>query len=208
MAKIFSVVARHGLVRVVEPLARGLLRVGVTPNAVTVAGSIGVMIGSFGFTARGHFIIALFITTISALTDLLDGTMARLRGQVGKWGALLDSTMDRLSDSSVFAAAAYWFASTDQFRAFVAAMLCLVLGSIVSYVKARAEGLGFTANVGIAERAERLLIVGVGGLLTGLGVKPGLEISMWILVVLAVITIWQRGRFVYKQATAVTEEAV
>src|SRR4051812_14526919 len=108
MAKIFSVVARHGLVRVVEPIARGLLRVGVTPNAVTVAGSIGVMIGSFGFTARGHFIIALFITTICALTDLLDGTMARLRGTTGKWGALLDSTMDRLSDSSVFAAAAYW----------------------------------------------------------------------------------------------------
>jgi CDP-diacylglycerol--glycerol-3-phosphate 3-phosphatidyltransferase len=208
MAKIFSVVARHGLVRVVEPIARGLLRVGVTPNAVTVAGSIGVMIGSFGFTARGHFIIALVIITVCALTDLLDGTMARMRGTTGKWGALLDSTMDRLSDSAVFAAAAYWYATTGQHRAMVAAMMCLVLGSIVSYVKARAEGLGFTANVGIAERAERLLIIGVGGLLTGLGLKPALEVSMWILVVLAVITIWQRGRYVYKQATApVTEEA-
>jgi CDP-diacylglycerol--glycerol-3-phosphate 3-phosphatidyltransferase len=200
MAKIFSVVARHGLIRVAEPLARGLLRVGVTPNAVTVAGSVGVMIGSIGFAARGHLIIALVIVTVCALTDLLDGTMARLRGPAGKWGALLDSTMDRVSDSSVLASVAYWYASTGQHRAFVAALLCLILGQLVSYVKARAEGLGFTANVGIAERAERLLVVGVGGLLTGVGVKPALEIAMWVLVALALITIWQRGRFVYKQA--------
>jgi CDP-diacylglycerol--glycerol-3-phosphate 3-phosphatidyltransferase len=201
MAKIFQVDARHVLARVVEPIARGLLRVGVSANAVTIAGSVGVAIGSFVFATRGHFIIALFIVTICALTDLLDGTMARLAGSTGKWGALLDSTVDRLSDSFVFMAIIYWYAAGgDNHRALIATALSLVLGSIVSYIKARAEGLGFSANVGIAERAERLLVVGVGGLATGLGFTPGLEIAMWILTALAAITIWQRGRFVYKQA--------
>jgi CDP-diacylglycerol---glycerol-3-phosphate 3-phosphatidyltransferase len=200
MAKFLSVISRPTLTRVVEPLARALLRIRVSPNAVTVAGSVGVIFGSVVFAARGHLIIALVIVTICALTDLLDGTMARLRGSTGKWGALLDSTVDRISDSAVLASVAYWMATTNQHRGAIAAILCLILGQIVSYVKARAEGLGFKANVGIAERAERLLIVGVGGLLTGLGLKPALEVALWVLVALSVITIAQRMIYVYRQA--------
>ena len=199
MAKILSVVTRAGLAGVVEPIARALLRVGVSPNAVTVAGSAGVIAGSIGFAARGHLIAATVVVTVCALTDLLDGTMARLRGSTSKWGALLDSTMDRVSDSAVLASLAFWLATTEQRRAAVAAILCLILGQLVSYVKARAEGLGFTANVGIAERAERLIIVGVGGLLTGLGLKPALEVALWVLAALSLFTIGQRMIHVYRQ---------
>jgi len=200
MAKFLSVISRPTLTRIVEPLARALLRIGVSPNAVTVAGSVGVVAISVTLAAHGHLLIATLLITVCALTDLLDGTMARLRGSTGKWGALLDSTVDRISDAAVLGAVSYWLATTGQHRAATVALVSLILGQLVSYVKARAEGLGFTANVGIAERAERLLIIGVGGLLAGLGLKPALEISLWVLAVLSVVTIGQRMIFVYRQA--------
>lgn len=206
MAKIFSVVSRAGLSRVVAPVARSLLRAGLTPNAVTVLGTIGVLIGALGFGARGHLILGLVIVTLSAFTDMLDGAMARLRGGSTRFGGLLDSAMDRVADAAVFGAVTYWYAVTDRPRAAVAALLCLALGQVVSYVKARAEGLGFTCNVGLIERPERLVIVGIGGLLTGLSnnfdlpaLRPGLEIALWALAALSLYTIWQRIRHVYLQ---------
>src|SRR6476660_8728991 len=168
MAKIFSVVSRAALARIIEPVARTLLRAGVSPDAVTVAGTVGVLVGALGFATRGHLLIALVIVTISALTDLIDGTMARIRGVTSRWGALLDSSMDRVADAAIFGSLVYWLGVTGQQASAVAALLCLVLGQLVSYVKARAEGLGFTANVGIAERPERLILIGVGGLLYSL----------------------------------------
>jgi CDP-diacylglycerol--glycerol-3-phosphate 3-phosphatidyltransferase len=206
MGKILSVVSRAGLARFIEPVARALLRAGVSPNAVTVAGSVGVVIGSVGFAARGRLLIALAIVTVCALTDLLDGTMARLRGGSTKWGGLLDSTMDRISDSAVLGSLIYWYATTGQRRAAVAALLCLISGHVISYVRARAESLGFTANVGFAERAERLIIIGVGGLLAGLGLTIALEIALWILLVLSLITIGQRLVHIYRQASAASQE--
>ena len=200
MAKFLSVISRPTLTRIVEPLARALLRIGVSPNAVTVAGSVGVVAISVIFAAHGHLLIATLLVTVCALTDLLDGTMARLRGSTGKCGALLDSTVDRISDAAVLGAVVYWLATSGQHRAATVALVALILGQLVSYVKARAEGLGFTANVGIAERAERLLIIGVGGLLAGLGLKPALEVALWVLAVLSAVTIGQRMIFVYRQA--------
>jgi len=207
MGKILSVVSRAGLARFVEPVGRGLLRVGVSPNAVTVAGSIGVVIGSVGFAARGHLLIALVIVTVCALTDLLDGTMARLRGGTTKWGGLLDSTMDRISDSAVLCSLIYWFGTSGQQRAAAAALLCLVAGHVISYVRARAESLGFTANVGFAERAERLIVIGVGGLIAGLGFKIALEIALWLLLALSLITIGQRMVHIHRQTLPANQEA-
>jgi CDP-diacylglycerol--glycerol-3-phosphate 3-phosphatidyltransferase len=207
MGKILSVVSRAGLARFIEPVARGLLRAGVSPNAVTVAGSIGVVIGSVGFAARGHLLIALAIVTVCALTDLLDGTMARLRGSTTKWGGLLDSTMDRISDSAILGSLVYWFGTSGQPRVAAAALLCLVAGHVISYVRARAESLGFTANVGFAERAERLIIIGAGGLLAGLGLKVALEIALWVLLILSLITIGQRLIHIYRQTLTANQEA-
>ncbi|MBQ1073847.1 CDP-alcohol phosphatidyltransferase family protein [Micromonospora sp. C31] len=203
MAKIFQVSARAGMTRVVEPVARRLLRAGVTPNAVTVAGTLGVLVGALGFGARGHLVAGALIVTFFALTDLLDGTMARMSGGATKFGAFLDSSMDRVADSAVFGAVAYWLATQHQYSGVAAALLCLAAGGLVSYVKARAEGLGMTCNVGIAERTERLLIVGVGGLLTGFGVEPALEVALWLLAAVSIFTVGQRMAHVYRQAQRV-----
>ncbi|GAB2933684.1 CDP-alcohol phosphatidyltransferase family protein [Micromonospora polyrhachis] len=199
MAKIFQVSARAGMARVVEPIARGLLRRGVSPNAVTVAGTVGVLIGAIGFGARGHLVAGALIVTVFALTDLLDGTMARMRGGSSKFGAFLDSSMDRIADGAIFGAVTYWLASQGDSWGVAAALICLVLGQIVSYVKARAEGLGLTCNVGLAERTERLIIVGIGGLLSAV-VDWGLTAALWVLAVLSLVTVGQRIAHVYRQA--------
>lgn len=199
MAKIFRVSVRAGMTRVVEPIARALLRVGVSPNAVTVAGTVGVLIGAIGFGARGQFLAGVVIVTLSALTDLLDGTMARLSGGTSRFGAFLDSSMDRVADAAIFGAVTYWLAVNGDRWGAVAGLICLTAGQIVSYVKARAEGLGLTCNVGLAERPERLITVGVGGLLSGLGLSWGLPAALWVLAVLSVITVGQRIAHVYRQ---------
>jgi CDP-diacylglycerol--glycerol-3-phosphate 3-phosphatidyltransferase len=200
MAKILSVVGRAGLARAVDPVARALLRAGISPNVVTIAGTAGVLVGAIGFGARGQFITALVIVTVSALTDMVDGAMARACGAPSRFGALLDSTMDRIADGAIFGAPTYWLATTGQHRAAAAGLICLVAGQVVSYVKARAEGLGMRCDVGIAERTERLILIGIGGLLTGVGVRWGLEAALWLLAVLSVVTVAQRMAFVYRQA--------
>ena len=203
MAKIFQESARAGMTRVVEPIARRLLRAGVSPNAVTVAGTIGVLVGALGFGARGNLVAGALIVTVFALTDLLDGTMARMSGGSTKFGAFLDSSMDRVADSAVFGAVAFYLATRGDRAGMAAALICLAAGGLVSYVKARAEGLGMTCNVGIAERTERLLIVGVGGLLTGLGVGKALPIALWLLAAVSLFAVGQRMLHVYRQAQQV-----
>jgi CDP-diacylglycerol--glycerol-3-phosphate 3-phosphatidyltransferase len=208
MAKIFSVPARAVLSHVVNPTARFLLRIGVTPNAVTIAGTVGVLVGALGFGARGHLITATIVVTLSALTDVLDGTMARMRGGSGRFGGLLDSSMDRVSDGAVFGVVVYYLAGRDDpYLGVIAALLCLVLGQVVSYVKARAESLGLLADVGIAERTERLVMVGIGGILSGAGLEWGLPAALWVLAVLSIITVWQRLRRAYLSDAPTTESA-
>jgi len=192
MAKIVSVPARALVSYVVNPTARFLLRVGVTPNAVTVAGTVGVLIGSY-LGAMGHLFWGTWVVTASALTDVLDGTMARMRGASGKFGALLDSSMDRIADAAVFGAVVYYLAGQgNPYGGMVAALLCLAGGQVISYVKARAQSLGLNADVGLAERFERLVIVGIGGLLGSAGLGWGLPAALWVLAVLSVVTVFQR----------------
>src|SRR5689334_10561292 len=137
MAKIFSVFGRAGLTRVFDPMARALLRLGVSPDAVTVAGTAGVVLTSVVFAARGHLVVAALVVTVFAFTDMLDGSMARQQGRSGKFGAFLDSTMDRVADGAVFASVAYWLGTQGRHWAMAAALLCLVAGQIISYAKAR-----------------------------------------------------------------------
>ncbi len=200
MAKIFSVVSRAGFARAFEPIARVLLRAGVSANAVTVVGSAVIVAAAVGLATRGWLITATIVITLVALTDMLDGAIARASGGTSRFGALLDSTMDRISDGAVFGALAYWLATVGDRWSLAAALVCLVTGQVISYVRARAEGLGFTANVGIAERAERLIIVGLGALAYGLGFHAVLDVALWVLAVLSVITIGQRIVHVWRQA--------
>jgi CDP-diacylglycerol--glycerol-3-phosphate 3-phosphatidyltransferase len=192
MAKIVSVPARALVSHVVNPTARFLLRAGVTPNAVTIAGTVGVLIGSY-LGALGYLFWGTVVVTACALTDVLDGTMARMRGSSGRFGALLDSSMDRIADAAVFGAVTFYLHNQgNPYGGMVAALVCLAAGQVVSYVKARAQSLGLNADVGLAERLERLLIVGVGGLLGAAGFDWGLPVMLWILAVLSVVTVFQR----------------
>jgi CDP-diacylglycerol--glycerol-3-phosphate 3-phosphatidyltransferase len=205
MAKILSVVTKPVVLRVVDPVARALLRAGVSPDVVTVLGTVGVVAAAVGLATRGHLVIAALVITACALTDMLDGAMARARGTASRFGALLDSTMDRIADGAIFACLAYWIAVTPQPRQhalLAATLICLVTGQVVSYVKARAEGLGLDANVGIAERTERLLIIGLGGLAWGLKIPYALDVALWLLAVLSVVTVGQRMVHVYHRARA------
>jgi CDP-diacylglycerol--glycerol-3-phosphate 3-phosphatidyltransferase len=191
--------------RVVGPLAARLLRLGVTPDMVTVAGTVGAVAGSLGLLARGEFFWGSIVVTLSVLTDALDGTMARMRGASTRWGAFLDSTMDRIADAAVFSALVIWYAGRgDSLVLLCVALFCLVSGVLTSYIKARAEGLGMTCNVGIAERTERLIVVLAGTGLAGLGLPAGLPVMLWVLAVLSVVTVGQRLVEVRRQASIQT----
>ena len=191
-AVLSSQSVRAAVAGIIEPPARLLLRLGVSPDAVTIIGTVGVVGMSVGLLARGYFLWALLVALIFAPSDMLDGTMARLSGRSGPWGAFLDSTLDRVGDAAIFGAIAYWYASQQQLATMTAALLALAGGFVVSYARARAEGLGLTASVGLAERTERLLLVAFGVLLTGLGVTWALPAVLWVLVVLVWITVVQR----------------
>jgi len=186
--------------RVVAPLAAWLLRVGVTPDMVTISGTVVAVAGAFAFFARGAFFLGTAVVTLAVLSDALDGAMARQRGVSGPWGAFLDSTMDRIADAAIFCALALWFAGRgDSTTLLAVSLFCLVSGVVTSYAKARAEGLGLTCDVGLAERLERLVAVLAGTLLAGLGWSGGLAVALWLLAVASTITVGQRLREVRRQ---------
>lgn len=189
--------------RVVDPLARGLLRAGVAPDIVTVVGTVGAVTSALVFLSTGHFFTGTALVALFVLTDLLDGAMARARGAGSRFGAFLDSTMDRFADAAIFAGLVLWFAGGGHDRRLLAlALFCLVTGSITSYAKARAEGLGMTCNVGIAERAERLIVVLLGTLLVGLGAPTWvLGVALGLLAAASAITVAQRLVEVHRQAS-------
>jgi CDP-diacylglycerol--glycerol-3-phosphate 3-phosphatidyltransferase len=192
---------RPAVGRVVGPLAARLLRAGITPDMVTVVGVVGAVAGALGLIARGDFFWGGVVVTLFVLTDALDGTMARMRGPAGNWGAFLDSTLDRIADASIFSALVIWYAGPGDSSVLLAVSLfCLVAGVVTTYAKARAEGLGMTANVGIAERVERLILVLAGIILAGLGVHVALPILLWVLAAASAVTVGQRLVEVHRQA--------
>lgn len=201
---MLNVRARGPIGVIVNPLVALLARTGLTPNALTIAGAVGTVAGA-ALIARGHLFWGVMATTVFVLFDMIDGRLARAQGTSGPWGALLDSTLDRLSDAVIFAALVIWFGRrTPDEQPWIAglALFCLIAGALVSYVKARAEGLGLTCNVGFAERAERLIIVLVGTGLAGLGVRYILAAALWFLAAASVITIGQRLAAVRRQVVA------
>ncbi len=201
MAKILGSF-KSGARAAFDPLGRALVRGGVSPDAVTLAGTAGVVAASIILVPKGHLVAATIAITLCALLDVLDGSMARALGRSTRFGALLDSSMDRVADGALFGSLVWWFMVSDQRVLGAVALVCLVGGQIVSYVKARAEGLGFSCDVGIAERMERLILIGIGGLSTGFGVRWGLAAVLWLLAVLTVITVVQRLVHVRNQETA------
>ena len=194
--------ARALFTKLFTPLARLFLRLGISPDVVTLVGTLGVSLGALAFYPRGEFFLGTLIITLFVFSDTIDGVMARMSGRSSKWGAYLDSTLDRVGDAAIFGALVMYYAGDGANTLMAAlALACLILGSVVSYAKARAEGLGMTANVGIAERADRLVAVLVTTGLVGLGLpEVVLTVVLALLAVASLVTVLQRILTVRRQA--------
>ena len=186
--------ARQIVAKSVEPIAQGLVKLKVTPDAVTWAGALGTVSISLGLVSQGHLLAGGILIALLSASDLLDGTMARLQGSQSSWGAFLDSTLDRVSDASVICAIIYFYSQSGRHHsqsAVTAGLVALVMGLLTSYARARAEGLGVDCKVGVAERAERSIILLTALILTGLGVNV-LPYGLVLLAVVSTVTVGQR----------------
>ncbi len=199
---------KDGVTRLITPLSRSLLRAGISPNAMTLAGALGTWISALFFFPRGDLFIGTLVVTVFLLSDLFDGTMARLDGSKGsRFGALLDSTLDRISDAIVIFALMIW-AESENFSAqknlidanLTIALLAISLltGFLISYIRARAEALAISCDVGVAERPERLIVLLVGTGFYGLGVMAALPLALVLLVSINLVTVIQRIIVVYR----------
>ena len=198
---MLNLFARETVSRVTDPIGAWLVRCGLTPNLVTVAGTVGTSAAALWFFPRGELFVGTVVVTLCAFFDLIDGAMARTVGGGTPFGAVLDASCDRIADGAVFGAIVWWaFAVEHNHSAAAAGLVCLVSAQVISYVKARAEATGLSADGGLVERAERLIIALVGTGLHGLGVPYAAEIALWVLAVLAVITVVQRIVTVHRSA--------
>ena len=195
--------ARAISTKVLSPVAALLIRLGISPDVVTIIGTLGMCFGALAFYPRGELFVGTLVITAFVFADTVDGIMARRLDRSTSWGAYLDSTLDRIADAAIFGGLVLWYAG-DGDEAYMAALAlgCLILGGVVSYAKARAEGLGMTANVGIAERAERLVVVLVATGFTGLFGLPTvvLGVVLGLLALASLITVVQRMLEVRRQA--------
>jgi CDP-diacylglycerol--glycerol-3-phosphate 3-phosphatidyltransferase len=199
--------ARAFFTRVFTPIARVLVRAGVSPDVITIIGTLGVIGGALGFYPRGEFFWGTIFITCFVFGDMIDGNMARMTERSSVWGAYLDSTMDRFADAAVFAGLAMWWAGKGDDNPMAAlALYNLAFGSLVSYARARAESLDMQATVGIAERADRLVAVLVATGLDGLGVPLILRTALILVAVASTITVVQRILAVRSQAMAISAD--
>jgi CDP-diacylglycerol--glycerol-3-phosphate 3-phosphatidyltransferase len=196
MVVMLSASLKPAVTRAINPIARGALRVGLTPNAVTFIGAIGLIISALYFYPRQEFFIGTLVITFFALSDLFDGAMARISAKgASKWGGFLDSTIDRVTDSAILIGLILALIDTADPLLSVA-LGALVVGTLVPYIRAKAESLGIECSGGIAERTERLIIALTAIGLEGLGVPYALAIGVWALFILAAVTVFQRIRIV------------
>ena len=202
--------------KVFTPVVDLLLRWGVSPDAVTLVGTAGVVTGALVFFPQGWLLAGVLVITAFVFSDLVDGAMARKSGRVSVFGNFLDSTLDRIGDASVFGGLAMYYVGPGDDRWWAGlAIYCLSMGSVTSYARARAESLGMQAKVGIAERADRLvailLAVGLADLLRLLGVDDRvmwlIPFALGVLALASTITVVQRILVVRTQALALTPPA-
>jgi CDP-diacylglycerol--glycerol-3-phosphate 3-phosphatidyltransferase/CDP-diacylglycerol--inositol 3-phosphatidyltransferase len=202
--------------RFFTPVVDLLLRWGVSPDMVTLVGTLGVVAGAVVFFPQGELFVGVLVITAFVFSDLIDGTMARKSGRVSPFGAFLDSTLDRIGDAAIFGSLAMYYVGPGDNDAFAAlAVYCLTMGAVTSYARARAESLGMQAKVGIAERADRLVailvITGLADLVRILGAGDealyAIPATLAVLAVASTVTVVQRILVVRKQAMALERPA-
>ena len=190
---MLGISARPVVEKIIAPMVGRLARGGVTPDMITIVGTVGAVAGSVLLFGTGHLFWGTVVVTFSVLLDLLDGALARARGGGSMFGAVLDSAGDRVADAAIFGSLIWWFSGAGDNRLLVLlALLCLVLAMLTSYIKARAEGVGIRCDVGVVERLERLLLVLFGTGLAGLGVPYALHVGLWVLLAGSTVTVGQR----------------
>jgi CDP-diacylglycerol--glycerol-3-phosphate 3-phosphatidyltransferase len=192
--------------KVITPIANLLLKLGVSADAVTLVGTIGVSAAALIFFPRGQLWLGVVIITCFVFSDLIDGHMARTSGTSSKWGSYLDSTLDRLGDGAVFGGLVMYYANSnagDSTMMAAVTLWALVMGATTSYARAKAESLGLKASGGLAERADRLVSVLVIAFFSDvLDLPILLKIVLWALAIASTITVIQRTLSVRKQVLA------
>ena len=192
MVLMLSASLKPAVTRAINPIARGALRMGLTPNAVTFTGAIGLVASALYFYPRQDFFIGTLFIVFFALSDLFDGAMARISETgASRWGGFLDSTIDRITDSAILLGLTIALIETNDSLVPVA-LSALIMGTLVPYIRAKAESLGIECSGGIAERTERLIIALTAIGFEGLGIPFALAIGIWLLLALGAITAIQR----------------
>ncbi|PZS30796.1 MAG: phosphatidylglycerophosphate synthase [Pseudonocardiales bacterium] len=205
---MLNIFARASISRLVDPVGGWLVRAGIGPDAITLTGTIGTVASSLWFFPRGQLVAGTIAVTVFVLLDVLDGAVARARGSGTPWGTVLDATCDRIADGALFAGLTWWcFVVVNDRLLAAAALLCLVSAQVISYIKARAAASGLTADGGMAERAERYIITLLGAGLTGFGVPYALDVALWLLAGLQLVTVAQRMVAVRRSASASGSDA-
>jgi len=198
MVLMISDIVKPAVTRLITPLAKALLRMGLTPNSVTVIGAVGLVVSAFIFYPAGHFVWGTVVVSFFAVSDLFDGTMARISQQgSSRWGGFLDSTIDRITDSAVLIALIFALDNEKDDLVPVAAV-ALLTGILVPYIRAKAESLDIECRGGLAERTERLMIILLAILLHGFGIPYALAAGLWLVAVLGAVTSIQRVLIVRK----------
>ncbi|WP_378731858.1 phosphatidylinositol phosphate synthase [Nocardia brasiliensis] len=197
---MLSFFGRDTFAKATAPLGKALVSTGLTPDAVTIIGTTASIAAAVTLFPTGHLFWGTMVIWLFVMFDMLDGAMARARGGGTKYGAVLDATCDRVADGAIFAGLAWWAVYHENHKPlFAATLVVLVTSQVISYAKARAEASGLSADGGIIERPDRLIIVLVGAGLTGIGGYWGIDwlgyavhVAMWVLAVLSIVTVFQR----------------
>ena len=198
MVLMISSALKPAVTRLINPLARAALRVGLTPNSVTILGALGLIISAAYFYSTEQYFVGTLVITVFALSDLFDGAMARISDKgATSWGGFLDSTIDRVTDSAIVISLALPLIREEDLLAYPA-VVALVPGVLIPYIRAKAESFSIACSVGITERTERLVIILVAAGFHGLGVPYILAIGIWTLAVLGLVTVFQRLQVVRK----------
>ena len=199
---------KAGYLRVIEPFADLLVRSGISPNAITTIGTLFFVLGGIIY-GTGHIRIAGWVVGLTALFDVLDGTVARRTGRTTTFGAFYDSTLDRVADGAVLGGITVFFATNAAHHSPTMVIVCLagIVGTfMVSYTRARAEALGIDAKVGVMQRPERVVLLSAPQAFFGLAFNGWvLTAIVTLLTVTAWITALQRIAYVYKVTKAADE---
>lgn len=189
---------RDPVARIIAPIVKILIKLRISANLISTIGGLGSVCAALYFFPRGDFLAGSIWVSGFVLFDLFDGAVARAsKAGVSKWGALLDSTLDRLSDAALFIGALLYFIDQDD-RIVPLILIAAFAAFMVSYIKARAESLSIECNGGLAERSERLILTLITYFLYGIGVDYAFAIGIWLLAVISIFTMIQRMLIVYK----------